>query len=83
LLVFLVVTRDLIEQSLQARRDVGDAGGIGLLADLDELLDQFRVLLQIRAVDDQRIAVRIEPDILPVDVARSAPNSIALRSCSL
>ena len=39
---------------------------------LHELLDQLRVLLQIGAVDDQRIAVGIEPDVLPVDEAEIA-----------
>src|SRR5215211_2180771 len=68
-LIFLIETRDLIEQSLEARRDIGDAGGKRLLAYAHEILGEFWILREESAVDDQRIAVRIEPDILPVDVA--------------
>jgi len=59
----------MVEQGLEARLDVGDAGGVGLLADLDEFLDQLRVLRKVSAVDDQRIAVGVQPNIFPIDVA--------------
>ena len=69
-LLLAVEAGDLVEQRLQARLEVGDAGGIGLLRDAHEILRQLRVLLQESAVDDQRIAVGIEADVLPVQRTR-------------
>src|SRR5579871_6631249 len=56
LLVLLVEPGDLVEQSLEARRDVGDAGCKRLLRDLDEVRNELWIFLEISAVDDQRVA---------------------------
>src|SRR3984893_6351714 len=67
LLVFLVETRHLVEQRLQAGADVGDASRKRLLADFHEILGQLWIFLEEGTVDDQRIAVGIETDVLPID----------------
>src|SRR5947208_3042411 len=53
-------------------------GGIGLLRDAHEILRELRILLQERAVDYKRIAVSIEPDILPVQRAEIAAEFLQL-----
>jgi len=60
-LLLAIEAGDLIEQRFQARLEIGDAGGIGLLGDADEILDQFRVLLEKRAVDGCVPLIRASP----------------------
>ena len=83
LLLLPIEAGDLVEQRLQARLEVGDAGGIGFLRDAHEILRQFRVLLQERAVDDQRIAIGLRPMSFQFSEPRSLPNSFSLISCEL
>src|SRR5262249_7980503 len=71
-LLLAVETANLVQQHLQARLEIGDACGIGLLRDAYEILGKLRVPLEKRAVDDDRIAVGIEPDLLPVERAEIA-----------
>lgn len=82
-MLLAVETGDLVRQRLQGRFEFRDAGRMGLLRDANEILGKLRVLLEEGAVDDQRIAIRIETDFFQFSEPRSPPNSFSSISCEL
>ena len=65
-----------VDQRLDARLGILDAGREGFLRHLDEGRDRVAMRLEKGAIDDDRVAVGIEAGILPGEIAHIAAERV-------